>query len=284
MKNINGINIELSPCHIYKEPTLPKAYDFVPWSMIMHSIKNSPYAHSGTFIDIGANVGDSLAHIRSFDAETPVVCVEPSQGFFELLRKNSSQFNNVTLYNSLLVPEKYRGQVVYEFDDQTGSTRLKDFEDEESGIFCEALSFDDLMIDEGVYFVKTDTDGFDRHIVSSLLSEKEAKRLSVPLIFFEGPTETDNPMGDFEEWFILFQHLVADGYNLLFLQNFGIPYAYGGNSVDMAKAILVTFYQSFLYKRPVCHYLDVIAFTDEIKNDYLSLLKFWPIEWQDGYI
>jgi FkbM family methyltransferase len=54
-----------------------------------------------TFIDIGANVGDTLAIVRS-QAKFPVLCIEGAAAYLSLLRANAAQFQDVEIEGSFV--------------------------------------------------------------------------------------------------------------------------------------------------------------------------------------
>lgn len=110
--------IEVSEGHIYLAPDLPPTYDYVPWNIIA-AVTEEVGLRGICLIDVGANVGDSLAHFRRF-SNAPVICIEPSPEFFAILEKNSQQFRDVTLINKLLVPDDLRGRVSFQSGSQTG--------------------------------------------------------------------------------------------------------------------------------------------------------------------
>lgn len=57
---------------------------------------NSKYPDS-SIIDIGANVGDTAALLRSF-TDYPITCVEGDTKFFDLLKSNTQQMKGIYLY------------------------------------------------------------------------------------------------------------------------------------------------------------------------------------------
>lgn len=55
-----------------------------------------------TFIDIGANIGDTLTILRGV-AHFPILCIECEDRYFEILQKNSSNYSDISLENHSLV-------------------------------------------------------------------------------------------------------------------------------------------------------------------------------------
>ena len=57
-----------------------------------------------TVIDIGANIGDSVALIKSI-IDVPFICIEGDKFYFDLLQKNVEQFKDVICFNNYLSME-----------------------------------------------------------------------------------------------------------------------------------------------------------------------------------
>lgn len=281
-KNLQNIKIgnhviEVPEGHIYTYPDLPREYDKFPISLIMHSIKDLFDPH---FIDIGANVGDTLAHIRARSEGVTVTCIEPSGYFFSLLEKNSKQFKNVTLVNKFVSPKRLRNNLRFQSDNQTGFTKVVDGADADIIDPEKFLNIEDIFIGGRANIIKTDTDGFDLHIIRDALDALQSNYFYVPLIFFEGPSEENFLTSDFREWFTLFSRLVDASYKLLFLRNDGLPYINAGMNADVARSALCSLHIGARNGRSPCHYFDVIAYKLEIENEYLTLETPWPPEWK----
>jgi len=52
-------------------------------------------------VDVGANIGDTVALVRS-KVTCPIVCIEGDEEFFSLLKGNTSQFKDVTLFSNFV--------------------------------------------------------------------------------------------------------------------------------------------------------------------------------------
>lgn len=132
-------------------------------------------------IDIGANIGDTVALIYSeTKKQFSIVCIEGDENYFQLLKKNVQQFEHVNIYKYLLAEND---------ETKTGAleTLLGSGEINESATGnLETLSLDSFLkkypehIEARV--LKIDTDGYDIKILygaKKFLSEKK------PVIFFE---------------------------------------------------------------------------------------------------
>ena len=273
---IGNTNIRAPNEHIYNHGNLPKTYDFTPIALIMHSILNSKL-NSFEFIDVGANIGDTLSIVKMWDPFIKTTCIEPSSYFFKLLKKNSIQFKNVNLVNKLLCPNYLIDKIEYQSSGQTGATTIR--HNEHSQHF-ETISFEEILINNNTnYVIKSDTDGFDVIIINSLINAIIKKKFQVPIIYFEGPTESDMNLGNISSWLLLLEKLISKKYNILFFMNNGLPYANAQKNITTAKSIMTALHQSFFYNQAFCHYFDILAYQDSVDNSFLKLEEKWPLSW-----
>lgn len=271
--SVGGSQIEVTPGHIYLYPHLPPTYDYVPWNVISHIIKNAELS-SPTLIDVGANVGDSLAHYRRF-SEGRAICIEPADNFFAVLERNALKFSNVELVKSLLVPDDMVGRVAFSGNEQTGATR---FSPEDDDIWSgEYVTFSELLSDSnGPVIIKTDTDGFDADIVESVLPHISSGR-EIPILYFEGPSEDQMRSGKYLGYVAVCDELVSQGYGLLFLTNVGMPYTYT-QEVGGAAAVLSALETGYRRGMALCHYYDVIAVKLNLVTQEFALKSPWGEE------
>ena len=134
-----------------------------------------------TCIDIGGNIGDSIAVLRN-KTQAPVLCIEGEDGYFNILERNMQQFRNVHLEKAFVGRkqekikvsiQKQRGTAEIYAGQSTGQTiqfkRLEEIISSFPEFSCSKL-------------VKIDTDGFDCTIIRASTEILGAMR---PVIFFE---------------------------------------------------------------------------------------------------
>lgn len=269
--NVGPFEIEVSGNHIYLYPHLPSTYDYVPWNVIHHIIAKANL-FGATLIDVGANVGDTLAHFRRF-SEAPVLCVEPAQNFYDILERNSQQFSNVTLIKKLVVPDDLVGRVSFLSGEQTGASKASSEGDVSWA--GEYTTFTELFSSgAGPFIIKSDTDGFDANIIGSALPHISAGSADVPIIFFEGPSEDQMRNGDYLDYIDLCQDLIDLGYSLLTLTNIGMPYAFSDTKISIT-AVFEALGAGYRKGLPLCHYYDFIAIQNKYVSDEVSLCSPW---------
>lgn len=130
-------------------------------------------------IDIGANVGDTAIIIKT-NADIPLLCIEGEPFYFDLLKKNTSNLNNI-FYEKCLIgdsPSKNLNLISYK-----GSATLSFTESKNTAVFKNLSSIikDHRTIDK-IKYLKIDTDGFDCKIIRS---NYDFLKQHKPVIFFE---------------------------------------------------------------------------------------------------
>ena len=145
-------------------------------------------------LDVGANVGDTVAILRSM-TDAPIVAVEGDDTFFGILTENAALFPDVELVHTYLSD----AEKVADMHLQTRGGTQRLFEDAVAG---EAESFNDITSSQRrevrfrsveevlrgnpkaarIKLVKVDTDGFDGKIIAGARSFIAANK---PVLFFE---------------------------------------------------------------------------------------------------
>jgi len=136
---------------------------------------------SMSIVDIGANVGDTLAIIRNA-VNSPVLCIEGEARFFALLERNARTFDDVQLEQAFVGDPEATSR----FDVQSaGGTAQLSASSSGSAVAFRTLSsilHDHHAFEQTFRLLKIDTDGFD---VPILLGSLELLRSRHPVIFFE---------------------------------------------------------------------------------------------------
>lgn len=168
------------------------------------------------FIDVGANIGDSIAILRK-EAEFPILCIEGDDQFLSVLEKNAPIFAEVHIVQAYLgeFSNSMRGTTIK----QGGTAHLSENKVGENIIEVKKLS--DVLKDYPSFWqskmIKVDTDGFDCKI---LRGAADFLKSAKPIIFFEYDPFFLGDQGDDE--ISIFQDLSGYGYkNLLIYDNFG---------------------------------------------------------------
>jgi FkbM family methyltransferase len=132
-----------------------------------------------SMIDVGANVGDSVAIVRMF-ADLPILCVEGEPRFFELLAQNTRQFSDIELEYTFLgatgdhvrAINVHRGNAQVLLGPEPGTARIC--------TLSEVLARHPRFV--STKLLKLDAEGFDCKI---LAAELELLKRNKPVLFFE---------------------------------------------------------------------------------------------------
>lgn len=254
--------IKIPEGHIWSYDNLPRYYDVMPWNYIASIVKTHDKPLS--LIDIGANIGDSASLWRSYFNESyDAVCVEPDNRFYKLLQHNVDIIGGCKTFNCLYNAGISIDKLNYQSDgSQTGVTTLK-----ESNCTTPCIDFDTIdinrlvkQINNSTAVFKTDTDGFDLHILKNVIDTfKNDTRATFPVIFSEGPEKHDyTNKKQIHEWVDVLKQYVDIGYKVVLFSNFGHPYIFCGQHKAIVESAFLGLHHSFLNKRPICHYVDII--------------------------
>lgn len=230
--------------------------------------KRSP---RGTFLDIGANVGDTAAAILSVCSDNPVLCVEGSPEFVPYLQANLRHLGpRVSLINRYVRPPMVADIAVRTVHDR-GSAHLMSCEAPGASLDNSAfVTLDDVLkqahaLGSEIALVKTDTDGFDGYIVSALVDDSDCP------LFFEcdlhmGLPEVESP------WPNVFERLDAAGYAIVIFDNHGLPVLTAQEGVAQVLTDLCGYVCLQRAVQPVrMHYIDVWAFPPSWHDTFIEL-------------
>src|SRR5713101_8197427 len=134
-----------------------------------------------TFVDIGANIGDTAAILRS-EAYFPILCIDGNEEFFRYLEINSAQWPDVYSVKAFIGdhPVPWRGKL----EARSGTCHLVPDASSPREVIFSKLS--DILNENPIFrsskMIKIDTDGLDCKI---LKGELEFLERAIPVIFFE---------------------------------------------------------------------------------------------------
>ena len=218
-------------------------------------------------IDVGANVGDTLAAMYDANPRLRYVCVEPDMDFYSLLSDNIATIRaagnpiEVETYQSLV------GQAVsYASLHGGGGTKHQ-----VPGVGMASVSLDSLIREDdhaAVRLLKTDVDGYDFDVLDSaetLISN------SKPLIYFECQYETEDQLCGFLN---TLENLESAGYtHWSIFDNFGSFVMQTSDRRHLIQLMQYVWAQSTGRSTRTIYYFDVLAAQDEERQFVESVLK-----------
>ena len=216
--NIDGFDMDLGDGHMLQlmQKYNPMYDRFVPYLGMIADEKNIP---NGIIVDIGANVGDTVAaFIRH--TKSNAICVEPTQKFYNLCKKNINGFGHeytdrISLVNAYVSDVETTG-FVSEVIDGTAIKRTT-ASDAEAPTYTLPNIVGQCGYDmEQLSVIKIDTDGYDADCIFSL--GEELRNIS-PVIFWENQIDD---ISQYEKYVSMGNFLYKSGYNDFFVfDNYG---------------------------------------------------------------
>jgi FkbM family methyltransferase len=173
---------------------------------------------NGVVIDIGANVGDTTAYIRSF-SNSKIYCIEGDAFYLEYLKKNVKIIPDVEIVDAYIAGRKPFGDFCVQRSN--GTAKLSCLNVTENGELLKMITLQDMINDCGITpksieLRKIDTDGFDFDI---LLANKEYIAIHKPALYFEYDISFN--CDDASESIELIDFLQSIGYSFIVYDNFG---------------------------------------------------------------
>lgn len=201
-------------------------------------------------IDVGANIGDTVALIRSEGVNQHIYSFEGEPNYFKLLQKNIKQFSNVSAYEVFLGETTATQTIATEVSQ--GTAKLS--QQGNKPVLIQQLS--NMAVEQhinNVKLLKTDTDGFDFKILRGsfdLISRDK------PVLFFEYDATYLEEQG--EDGTAIFRQLNELGYHrLMYYDNFG-KFLICISTKD--TALILQLYNYMRKQEGAFPYYDVAAF------------------------
>lgn len=208
---------------------------------------------NASIIDIGANIGDSVALIRT-EINSPIICIEGDTFYYNLLKKNLEYFENVTSIKQYLgeSDNTISASPVHEH----GTLKLSNDVTDNQKIEIKTLDtlIKETQIDWGnIKLLKIDTDGFDNAIIKG---SKNLLKSNKPIIFFEYSEMHLRENGS--NGLDIFPFLESNDYeNIMFYE----PNGRFILSTEIKNQNLIAQIHDFIsnFSNPI-QYLDIVAF------------------------
>ncbi len=212
---------------------------------------NSENIKNISMIDVGANIGDTVALVRQYH-DIPILAVEGDDEYFSYLEVNSSLYTNITITKQFL-GEKDEN-IGLKLTQDMGSARLQT-----SSKKISIISLDTLLEQYENFkkscFLKIDTDGYDSIIIRGA---KKYISGSKPIIFMEYDPQllaehNDNGIDIFNELFEM-------GYTRgIVYENFGVyMFSFRLNDLEFIYEL-----KNYFFKNKLISYADILLFHDE---------------------
>ena len=270
--DIDGISILLPDEHLL--PVYQKThslYDKLPRFIV----RNIP--SGGNIIEVGANVGDTLASMLSVKNDAKYFCIEGDELFFSYLELNTSILEkDLELRHGSINIEKIfiASKLEYSAFVGSGGTRsgiIYEPDSEIPGEKIQTISLDDYIENSGIKAVEliiVDVDGFDFDVIqSAIISISKYK----PLIYFE---LTPNDPSIIQSYMRVIKKLQRTSYvNFFVFDNFG------NFLFDCSDLVLLEQFCNYVLRQNMhigtrtIYYLDILAVPKSKKDIGSKILR-----------
>jgi FkbM family methyltransferase len=234
----------------------------------------SAHAPNAAFIDVGANIGDSIALARLAGARMPVIAIEASLTYCKFLWLNARRlpalFRKTNLVWGFAGGTGAKGQVSL----GAGTASAAGSGSATTVESAPRMPLSAVAKDLDVSLLKTDTDGFDQDIVAAELAFLRAKQ---PILWLEAQTLA---AADEAKWRSLLESMADQWPNMILFDNFGFAIAAGATRALTNQAVELMAYgrrqRERANYRPTLYYLDVALFPARFDRVYDEFRRSIP--------
>lgn len=228
-------------------------------------------------IDVGANIGDTIVLCRLAGCTSEIIAVEPSIQYYSYLELNrrglAHKFEGVHSIQAFIGPP----DVCLALSEERGtaSVQVVSHQDADGNQSVPTVSFD-MIADQPVSLIKTDTDGYDAQILASNL---DYIRRRLPVLWVETDTagSTDESM-----WGEVLSDITFSHPMVCVFDNFGFLITHG-ELARKKEMILDLIGYARIHKsipneqvgEPRIYYLDLALFPErylDVYHDFISRL------------
>lgn len=216
-----------------------------------------------TIIDVGANVGDSLAGMLEKNSNLNYVCIEPDDKFFSYLEINIGRMKVIKKSASIQLINSLVGEHI-KMASLEGNGGSKHVIINPTGNY-ESQTLDSLLTEinsSKICLIKSDVDGYDWDVLNS---GKQLIKDHQPILFFECQLDSANQKENYEKtiaW--LKEHHYNDW---VVFDNFGEYLIRTENICDIYQLINYVWQQNCQRTTRTIYYYDILAATK--KDSYL---------------
>ena len=264
--NFSNISILLPLNHRLPEFRFmnPKYDKFLP--IICQQIKTGE-----TIVDIGANVGDTLASIVEKNSKPTFLCIEANNEFFLYLKINIKRIKKKIKHINIFASKQLVGKKI-------NNVLLKRKEGTARAIIdkgnLKPKTLDEILIDfnnlKNIKLIKIDTDGFDYDVLDSSMKTIEKYK---PILFFECLYEFEFQKEGYKN---TIKNLISKGYKeWVIFDNYGEIITETNSLEVIINYIEYIWYKKHNGKKYINDYYDFLSYSDNDKGlIYKSLQDF----------
>ena len=230
-----------------------------------HLVKYLP--EKSVVIDVGANVGDTLAGMAGSNDKLEYLCIEASREFFLDLKKNTDSLLSQNSNLQISLVNEFVGRDLTDVE-MFGHGGTKQAVVGGGNIRSKTMLsiINDLNINySSVSLLKSDVDGFDWDVIRSSYKLLEHN----PYVFFECQFDNHKQLNSYKD---MFSEMISIGYSkFAFFDNFGQYLLSTENLGAVSQLLNYVKKQNFSNSTRTIYYYDVLAYTD-VKTSETELI------------
>lgn len=216
-------------------------------------------------VDVGANVGDTIAAIASENHDLRFIAVEPDPEFCALLAQNVERMRKVVPQLDVEIVRAFIGDNLKVVSSEGGRGTRRAIVSDDDTSEPSSIRLDDVLGDKKIgstTLVKVDTDGFDWSVLNSGIKLIQKIR---PLLFFE--CDTSNDISHINKYIYLIEMLSKLEYTKFYVfDNFGGLIGLFEDVDDVLKLLKYVDRQNKGVLARTIYYVDILAITSEDVN------------------
>jgi phosphomannomutase len=240
-------------------------YDVLYWDVIGALLAENGLSDTCQLIDIGANVGDSAAHFRRHSSG-PIWAIEAHPAYFAYLERNTAQMDNIRLSRAIVTPAALAAKISLVTADGTGLTQIDaDHPYEGDRLFPAQI----MAAAQPACVLKSDTDGFDGHIIKALAAQMP-DTVWPSIVTFEGHTIGQIKRGENSQTHAALVALMKQGYRVQVVLNTGLPVMFLGANIPALNWHFTTQRNCVQAGAPLAAYFDYICIAPGLSTHTLD--------------
>lgn len=264
---VSGLKITLPSGHDL--PTFQKDFPLYD-ALLGHIAKFLPDRH--LVIDVGANVGDTVAAMSQSNPLLSYLCIEADDYFFEYLEKNVSLIKT-NCRDVHIQTHKTLVGVDVQASSLSGGSRTKTVvTTDNSDVAIPTTKVDsiyaDLANETPLALLKVDVDGYDYDVINSAI---ETLRNSNSYIYFECDLQSSDGLKHYGKTLNKLHELGYTYFSVF--DNFGYPMTLTQSVDVVSKLIEYAYIQKMRSSHKTIYYLDILCFRHNLMDSYEEMMK-----------
>lgn len=215
-------------------------------------------------VDVGANIGDTLASMASENPRAKYICVEPEPTFFAFLEANTARIADGLQQRPVLL-RQFVGQQAVTGQLVSSHGTAKVISTHTSAEIVNSITLEQIInthapsSEQRTLLVKSDVDGWDYDVIRSLGPVLDDENL---IVYMECQTQTSE---QHESYVRFFEELAPKNFHFTIFDNFGNLVIFNGDNQQVISLLDYAWAQEKGIGTRTIWYIDVMISTSHTK-------------------